>query len=143
MNRVLYLITLIFIALIGFVVFNTHSTGSPQTDYESTIWKQLNFWRLSNDLRRYDRSEILCQTARERLPEIQYDWSHEGFDMNRWDNQYNTMSENLSRRFENPEDVVPAWIASPTHLRQMQISSYTDACVVCENNYCVLHLGKI
>lgn len=129
----------LFFVFLSFVVQRTYSpTLLSPTHTDPYTQKVLS------DITQYNYfiwSQQLCDSANDRLPEIKTNWSHEGFYIERWDMSFNEIGENLSRDFDAPQ-VVPAWLNSASHKANLDYG-YTHHCLVCEDTYCVHHMGKL
>lgn len=116
-----------------------------EISYEDVVWQAVQRWKAVNNGYTYYKSDLLCASAEERSKEIDTDWSHDKFEINRWvytQSNYIKMGENLARDYQSPLSVVPAWANSPSHFAIMNDIEMTEGCVKCEGAYCVLHVGK-
>lgn len=134
----LILLGLFFVSL-SFVVQRTYNppliTPVPVDTYTQKVLSDIT------DYRYFIWSEQLCSSARDRIDEVKVNWSHEGFLIERWDLSFNEIGENLSRDFDSHQ-IVPAWLNSASHKANLDYG-YTHHCLVCEDTYCVHHMGKL
>lgn len=146
----------ILLGYIGVVLMNKPVASAPtvitptptpitalekDVEYTLQLMELVQLWKLANYGYTYNYSDALCVSAGDRVIEIQTNWSHDGFAIERWNNKYTGMGENLSRDFDRPIDVLAAWIDSPSHFEVLN-EGYSDMCIVCENTHCVLHVAE-
>lgn len=83
--------------------------------FSSTAFNQVNTYRAENDLDPMKFDVYSCLIAKERLPEIFTDWSHNGFKngIKKYPSRIRA-GENLAKAFSE-DAVVEAWKASPKH----------------------------
>jgi uncharacterized protein YkwD len=99
----------------------------------------VNEWRQEKDYQPYIKSGKACEIATERVKQVSVTFSHDGFYQkinndpelvkSRW-------AENISEGYSFNEQILNAWIASPTHYENL-IDSYTHSCIKCDSGYCV------
>lgn len=101
------------------------SEKSRQLDVLSGSWDTLfgliNKYKKSAGIPEIKIDNDLCNLAKVRSEEIINDWSHSGFSRSSYKVREIycpscvRMSENLARDFVSPEEVMDAWIRSPSH----------------------------
>jgi uncharacterized protein YkwD len=101
--------------------------------------REINEWRVSKDFPAYKNSEFLCGIADIRVVEVQTNFSHEGFDADRF-NAGGKMGENLIEGAYTPKDALDRWLNSLLHRINLE-SNYTHSCIRCQNGYCAHILG--
>lgn len=142
---VVFLLFLIFstISIFISISYASHKASNvfeyvPEQFDEFTVIEDVQKWRKSNGLDEYKIDASLCKYAEMRLNDISINFSHDAFLASRSaqiynDNQqFQSLAENLSSGI-NP---LPAWINSPTHLKNLK-ENYQYTCVKCKNNNCV------
>lgn len=102
------------------------------------VLREVNTYRVSNNLKPLVTNKNTCKIAGIRVKEIQVEWKHKiaGRFWGYW-----KLGENLARNFDSASGIVQAWDKSPTH-REIMVDSYKYGCVACENNYCAFNLTK-
>jgi uncharacterized protein YkwD len=101
----------------------------------------VNGYRLAHDKQALMTSEYTCGMAIIRAGEIQTDWSHDGFKKHAEDN-WMFEGENLAKDFDNEVDMVDAWIASPSHKKNMDEEYYNFGCVRCVGMRCAHYFSE-
>lgn len=99
-----------------------------------TLWSLVNKYKVKKGLPELKVSDGICRLAEKRASEVSRDWSHDGF-MNTVKIAYSAycpecgkMGENLSRGFTDPQEILTAWINSPTH-KEILDSPDTRGCL--------------
>lgn len=69
--------------------------------------------------------------------------AHDGFSslINKFDNKFRWVGEDLAMDFDTEEEIYQAWINSPKHYEVMTSKKATQFGYACANEYCVLHMG--
>jgi uncharacterized protein YkwD len=101
---------------------------------EDVLWDEVQEWRKTNNLPLYQKSELTCRVATERLADTRKPggWSHNGFNAERWCKTDCVLSENISLD-DNP---LEGWLNSPPHAAALR-ENYPYSCIKCEGTYCV------
>lgn len=91
----------------------------------------VNDFRASKDLNKLAFDPKLCPLAEKRLQQIYTDFSHNKFE----DTSYEylpsgTIGENLAKDYAIESDTVSRWVSSPSHLKNIVDSRYTNTCIV-------------
>lgn len=148
MNKIkLTLFLLAFIAIVSFLFYKSIEPYMPQAEAEPTptppthldaykIYNLVNDYRASKGLNKLVFDPALCPLAEERLGQVKSDWSHDQLKTTR--NKYfsyGTVGENLARDHTTENQAVNGWIASPTHLDNIEKSIYTNTCIATDANY--------
>lgn len=116
---------------------------------QDKVWDLVQSYRQEKGLKPYTKSEILCKIANNRVDEIQYNYSHDGFSselLKPYENEskYTKIAENLGAEnfFTNHEsDVLKGWKNSVPH-NETLMADYTDSCLKCKGQYCVQLFAK-
>lgn len=145
--------TLLLIILIGLSFSQIPSSGevktasiepepiiTPTKQQKAEIEELINQYRLQNGKSILRKDSYLCELATFRLNEIKTDWPHDGFHKMKKE-KYSSFGENLGRDWSSDEDVMRAWIASPTH-NDILLGHWTNFCVSQEEGYYVLITGR-
>lgn len=148
-----FLLAYLFIGILDQRFSSTRKTSpvlavsKPQLTYPDQYQLEImsSEYRIEKGLRALSHDPKLCTYAEERLPEIQKDWSHDGF----WKdgksyglyNGYKIIGENLAKDIIQAPDVLYAWKLSPSHNKNLLKTSYTSTCVRCFESYCVQLFG--
>jgi uncharacterized protein YkwD len=121
-----------------------NSVPSPSPAIASdSMWEVVQNWRTENGLSPYQVSSRLCDIAQQRLGEIKQNWSHDGFQWQRFcPEETCTLSENLARKYSSEENVLKGWLRSPAHAENLY-KPYTFSCIVTDGNYIVHIMGDI
>lgn len=102
------------------------------------IFNQVNTYRQGRKLSTLSTHPALCEMAAVRAKESVTNWSHQGFysKANALQRKYRfaEVVENLVKDYSEPK-VVPAWLASPTHKRNLDVR-LRYGCVRCFNTNC-------
>lgn len=113
------------------------STTVNTTEVEYLV----NQYRIANGKKPLEHSELLCKYARQRAYEIQTVWGHERFGnvaivaMNKERKGTTMWGENLAKGYDISQEMVDAWIASPTHKDNLDFD-FNESCVSCVGLYC-------
>lgn len=110
-------------------------------DYQSKVWRDIQVWKIKHDGYAYQTTKELCKVSEERLEEVKTNWSHEGFYDHIEEPGFYYVGENLSRYFYEPEEVLKAWLKSPTHRANLE-KKFDYSCLVCKDSYCVHTFGS-
>jgi uncharacterized protein YkwD len=148
MKKILLLIILIGLVSLFIPSSNEVKTVSiepepiitPVEQQKAEIEELINNYRLENGKSTLRKDSYLCELAEFRLQEIKTDWSHDGF-RKMTKNKYSSFGENLGRDWHSDNDVMRAWIASPTH-NDILLGHWTNFCVSQEEGYYVLITGR-
>ena len=106
----------------------------PITQVEYRVIQQINDYRLEYGLGKVEPNQLTCKVARERLVEIQTDWSHNGFLKRK---TYPVIwHENLGR-YASESNIVEAWKNSPSHNKNL-LRKVKNLCIKTENGYWVM-----
>jgi uncharacterized protein YkwD len=95
-------------------------------------------WRKNNGLTEYSTSALSCQIAQTRLDEVKDNFSHDGFDANRFCTTNCLLGENLADnllKIDNPT-TLDLWTKSPLHLAELQ-KNYPYSCIKTDGRYIV------
>ena len=117
-------------AAIFFAVMMT-LTSFAQTDLEAQTLAKVNEIRMANGLSAVQYSASLETTSVVRANEITTKFSHTRPDGSDWytvnaDLQY---GENLAEGYNTADDVVNAWMASPTHRANILSANYNTCAI--------------
>lgn len=100
----------------------------------STVHQLINDYRKQRGLAELKEDAKMCELAQERAFEVSLNWSHDGY-ISRRPILFSVYcpgclrtGENLARSFLSPEEVVKAWINSPTHKANLD-GDYNIGCV--------------
>lgn len=106
----------------------------PITQVEYRVIQQINDYRIENGLPKAKPDYKTCRVARERVGEIQVDFSHDGFHRRKtWPIIWH---ENLGR-YADESNIVGAWKSSPSHNKNL-LQSIKNLCIKTENGYWVM-----
>lgn len=151
MRWISHLLLFLSLALLGGVLWvgflkpepiENVSQTIPTTNREVTIvWRinseklmeNVNNWRLSQNLPKYETDKWLCEQADLRANDIQTDYSHQGF-IDRYENKYD-LGENLSENYSE-NYALGAWLNSPSHAKNLY-ADYKYSCIKCKESKCV------
>lgn len=112
---------------------------------EQKLFDLVNEYRGKHQLPILEKSELLCEFAGIRIPQIKKDWSHEGalnlfeYYEKRGNLQY--MGENLAKDLDSESSAIRGWIDSLKHKENLDYP-YTESCIRCEGTYCVQIFAK-
>jgi len=124
-------------ALVSFVLLDTgfFILYSTRFNHESTsLEKKINEFRKSESLSPFVSTKRTCDFAQTRVKEIAENFSHDGF-LSRESSQKlpylsHLLTENLARQpKEDDQQILEAWIASPTHLKNL-LADTTEVCIM-------------
>lgn len=113
-------------------------------DNPQAILFYINQYRISLKQPELRWAENLCSLASKRIIEIQTDFSHQKFSSIQPNILFPTycpyctrINENLAKDFFDEQTLVNAWIASPSHQKNLILPS-TSVCINVQNGYAVL-----
>lgn len=148
-----HLLLAISVFLLGFTVW--FGFFKPSNKYEQAVlvstptpipivngdklFDLINDWRTNRGFSIYEKSELTCRIASQRLDEVKANFSHEGFSSERLCNDECSLAENLIKDRYSEQDSLYGWTYSPLHLENLE-KNYTHSCVKCSNtpeNICV------
>lgn len=99
---------------------------------KNLLWNNVQEWRAKSGYSPYQRSEVLCDFAKSRLPELYFNFEHDGFDskVQRLGDhvRFTKVAENLAKDTYSPENTLKMWLESPTHLKDLQYD-YRYSCI--------------
>ncbi len=100
------------------------------------LWAVVQSWRVDNKLPPYEKNQLLCDIVAQRLPQLEKDYSHDGFikaitnHTYVWDMPY--LGENLANTvYWSPLDTLNAWLASPDHAEKLHRKNTPYSCMGC------------
>lgn len=143
---------LFLISILGFLLIKqandsqvaTQTTATPSfapTINSSILSSRVNSWRTEKGLNHLPEEESLCQYAEKRTIDIQTEWNHDIFKKDSCLNtNYVFCGENLAKGYQTEEQVLQAWIASPTHYDNL-IREWSAMCIKCKDGYCAQQFG--
>lgn len=101
------------------------------------LFQLVNDWRVKEGYQPYIESEFACNVASKRLPEVEVNWSHEGFYYGRFCKDC-WLAENLadSIQYYSEEHTLSSWLKSASHAANLK-TPYTHSCIECSSGYCV------
>lgn len=105
------------------------------------LWSLINNYRQEKNLSVLQEEPSLCDFAQKRVEQIAIDWSHDGFNRDSSDPQKvcpkcEGLGENLAKSYYTPEEVMQAWLESPTHRANLDYPfDLTCLKVYSPNNY--------
>ena len=156
-NSVLIFVSILAVAIWGYILLDSkfsketpqitqqvHSnielvlspTAAPtptDEEFEDSLWRLVQDWRVKNNYQAYTKSQNMCEIAKIRVKEIQTDWSHDKFQAVRWCENCN-LGENLASSYENEAEALSAWEDSPSHLAELS-KPYTHSCIEKDGYY--------
>lgn len=151
-DTLLVAVGVVLCGLLGFwsgLKYPTHASNSQldkkvvQQAFVSSdeVLNSVQGWRQFVGKPTYRFDERLCYLASERAIQIQNDFSHDGFkdfytNYRTSLSEFPKVAENLSEGWGKPNDILNAWLESPTH-REILEKDYTHTCMRCLNNKCV------
>jgi len=102
---------------------------------EDKLWITVQEWRVKNGKSLYQKDQRMCDLAEIRAEEIK-----ENFDHNDWYSklsgmEYKELAENLVKGYENEQEALEAWLASPGHKENLE-GNYAKSCIKCSENHC-------
>ena len=117
-------------AAIFFAVMMT-LTSFAQTDLEAQALAKVNEIRIANGLSAVQHSASLETTSVVRANEITTKFSHTRPDGSDWYtvNANLQYGENLAEGYSSADDVVNAWMASPSHRKNILRSDFTTCAI--------------
>lgn len=97
----------------------------------------VNDWRAQNGYQPYIKSDFDCNFALERIPEIEQNFSHNGFHLRIKEAPVGaTLGENLAMGYESEQITLTAWLNSPEHLANLK-APYDHSCIQTDGAYAV------
>lgn len=131
----------------GLLLAGLYITGKRIVERQGTMSGRVllfdvNVYRASKGVGPVLFSAKDCESAQIRWEEVQTDWSHDGFDADRFCNHFCIMGENLARGFNDEQELISAWKHSPAHEEVMSDPVYKYGCVISKGDYTVLHLSN-
>jgi len=144
----IFIISLIIGFSIGYRASALNQKNIDPTDYsirfqtthsinERDLFDLIQRWRYDKYLDPYVKSDAICKFAELRLQEIKADFSHDKF--------YSTKNppcsscqygENIAEGYNFSEEVLNAWINSPTHLENLE-KDFKYSCIKTNGFYTV------
>jgi uncharacterized protein YkwD len=108
-------------------VNTTDATVSAEQTQEVGALNAINAVRVQNGLQPLTLSTALVADAKIRAAECAVQFSHTRPDGSSWYtlDSANMYGENLAANYANAEDVVSAWMASPTHRANLLCADFT------------------
>lgn len=136
-------IALIILALLIVVGLSAATSRNKAESLSSEkLWNIVNDWRQSRGLQPFQKSEVLCGYALQRMGEIKTDFSHAGFGGDRWfGSDFKNVGENLAQNMFNEQATLNSWLNSPSHRENLE-RAYTHACIVTDGNFAVQVFGE-
>lgn len=144
------------LTIVGFIVYTEQKqpekiiavtpvtiTPTPYIFNEDRLFSLIQEWKMKEDGYTYKHSDFLCSIAEKRLEETEKNWTHKGFEADRFCDNECTLGENLGREYNIEEEMLSAWLNSPLHKKNLD-SNYTHSCIKCnlkKDHYCVQIFG--
>lgn len=136
-NLILVIAVIIFGATLAYdnksqpgkpVIEEPEPTGETIITFDSQrLWTLINDYRKNKNLPEIKQDQTLCAFADKRAKQIADDWSHEGFNEVSPTSkdvcpECKVVGENLARDYFTPEEILQAWLESPTHKANLTYS---------------------
>lgn len=105
---------------------------SLSVNSEESFWKIFNEYRQKNNLPQLQINEGLCKVAEVRAKEVSANWSHENwsaFDLFKECKTCYHFGENLGMYYNHPQNLLNAWIESPSHKANLDNIIYKFGCL--------------
>lgn len=123
-----------------YLVMAKHSEANSSSIMETgldaeVMWLLVQNWRTENKLPKYQDSEVACSIADTRIKETSNNFSHEGFEADRFCTDC-YIGENLVESPTNETRALRMWLSSEGHLANLK-RNFTHSCIKCDNNRCV------
>jgi uncharacterized protein YkwD len=128
---------LISLILAFFVSLWTNSLEA--LDYnlnQEKLFRTINEYRISTGTFAYVEDEMACKAAEIRLQEVTKNYSHDGFDADRFCAGNCKMGENLSAGIYSESKLLRLWLASPLHRKNLE-DNYKYSCIRANQEYAV------
>lgn len=124
----------------GGVKMSSRAPISPPSTGDFSLFNQINTLRKSRGLPELISSSVVCRFASTRVQEIVGNFNHNGFQNRIKTNTfpysgYTEIVENIAYNTQ-PQSVVPHWIASPGHLKNL-LQNLVYGCVAQKGIYFV------
>lgn len=125
-------------------------TPKPKKLDGGRLFNLVNAYRAKNGMSQMLWFHPLCEYAMQRSQEIKDDWSHEGYLRDaeshvlyeKYCPDCTRTGENLAENYASEEEVLQAWIKSPSHKENLD-ADWTYACAYFyENRYVEMIFGK-
>lgn len=124
-------------------------TPKPRKLDGGRLFNLVNAYRVKNGLSQFQWFHPLCEYSNQRAKQVATDWSHEGYLNDAKDGllqQYCPdcirTGENLAENYSTEEQILNAWIKSPTHKENLDYD-WTYACAYFYGNkYVSMIFGK-
>jgi uncharacterized protein YkwD len=99
-------------------------TNMPEAIVREPLFDLVNEWRVQTGRKPFDESELACQVAEQRLPQVVQSFNHSGFEslVPQLFTTYPSLhkiSENISDS-PTPEVVLSGWLSSPSHRKNLE-----------------------
>lgn len=138
------LITFLLAFLLGTSFSSTFLKTQKSISYHEeinseSVFEKVQMFRYHAGLDPYKESKSLCSLADIRLKEIQKNFSHDLFYSevkNFYGNNEYHVAENLAKGFNTPDEVITAWLNSPTHKKNL-VADYAYSCIKEQNGFIV------
>jgi uncharacterized protein YkwD len=122
------------------VPFILHQNGFSDQPDPQVLESLVNSRRIEAGLPGLEHNPTLCPFARTRAAQSINNWSHQGFEEAMevlYFQQPKIMrtGENLVRDYKSDQERVDAWMASPSHRKNI-LDPFTSTCVECVNMNC-------
>lgn len=109
---------------------------TPYVFSEDRLWDLIQNWKKPP----YEKSEFLCSIASTRLEEVKANWSHQGFEADRFCTGDCYIGENLVKNFSYEPVAFNSWLTSASHRENLD-ANYTHSCLKCSDSTCVQIFG--
>lgn len=125
------------------------ATAKPKADTEALGAASDNLITLANKVRKENGCKrnlvahnSLNKAAQVEAQRITTDWSHNGYaETARKYYKYNKIGENLARNYSNDDEIINAWLNSPTHRAVLLDCSYRHAGVGRVGSHVAMYYG--
>lgn len=113
-------------------------TPTPINLDHDFVMLEVNNYRLSKGLKPFEYDKRTCEMAKTRIKEIVVNFSHDGFDLERFcPSKMCDLGEVLARGAATEKETVQGWINSPTH-NYILVGNYKTGCAATEGSYAVV-----
>lgn len=115
------------------------------------LFNLVNAYRRGKGLQEMTWWHKLCEYSTERSAEIKTDWSHDGYQADAKDGTvYSKVcpecvrtGENLAKDYWTEEEILQAWMNSPTHKANLDDAGWNIGCaMVIDNNFVSMEFGN-